>query len=111
MSKKCTCVLCGKEYETCNCSSDKKNNAWKIICDSSEHYQIHMILNDYCFKNIDKKHAKELLSRFDLSDYKNFEKSVVKLIDDILVDEDYGKSQKKVIKNKRTVNTVKVKNK
>lgn len=86
MSKKCKCILCGKEYETCNCSSDLTNRAWKIICDTSEHYQIYLILNDYKYKNIDKQTAKNLLNNFDLSNYKEFNKSAVKLITSILTE-------------------------
>lgn len=96
MNIKCKCVLCGKEYDTCNCGSDMKNHAWKVYCDTSEHYQIHLIVNDYAFGNIDKKSAKKLLSKFDLSNYKNFNKRAVETIDEILKEE--PKVTKKVAK-------------
>ena len=87
MNIKCKCVLCGKEYETCNCGSDMKNHAWKIYCDTSEHYQIHLIINDYAFGNIGKNSAKRLLSKFDLSNYEKFNKHAVEKIDEILKEE------------------------
>lgn len=92
--KKCICLVCGKEYETCNCSSDMRNSPWKAICDTSDHYQIYMILNDYAFGNIDKKAAKELLMKFDLSDYKNFKESAITLIDKILLEENNEKKKR-----------------
>lgn len=97
MNKKCKCILCGKEYETCNCNSDLSNKAWKVICDTSEHYQIYLILNDYKYGNIDKKSAKKLLNKFDLSNYKKFNKSAVKLISSILIEDNL---KRKTVKNK-----------
>lgn len=87
MSKKCKCVLCGKEYESCNCPSDSKNNSYRIIADSVEHYQIHLIITDYVFGNISKRDAKKMLEKFNLSDYKSFNKTAVIKLDEILSEE------------------------
>lgn len=102
--KKLKCIICGKEYETCNCASDKVNKAWKIICDTSNHYQIHCILNDYSFGNINKTQAKNLLNKCNIKDYQNYIPSVVNLIDKILEEElpqQNIKNKSKIIKKNK----------
>ena len=102
---KCKCIICDREYETCNCESDALNKSWKIVCDTEEHYQLYMLISQYRIGSITKELAKTKLKRFDLSDYKQYNKGVVSLIDEILKDE--SKSLEVSSKSK----TVKLKNK
>lgn len=94
MSKKLTCILCQKEYETCNCGSD--NHTWKVLCDTSNHYQIHLVLSDYNHKNIDAKQALYMLNKLDISGYENWNNDAKKMIEEIL---EYSKNTSPNINN------------
>lgn len=98
MSKKLNCILCQKEYETCNCGSD--NHTWKVLCDTSNHYQIHLVLSDYNHKNIDAKQAFYMLSKLDITGYENWNNDAKKMIEEIL---EYNKKDT-LNDNKKTKN-------
>ena len=45
MGKKFSCWICGKEHEYCpDCN---RTHAWKYVACCYEHYQIHLILDQY----------------------------------------------------------------
>lgn len=81
MNRKLTCILCGKEYETCNCGT--QNHSWKVLCDTSNHYQIHLILSDYNGGNIDAKQALNMLDRVDISGHETWNDGAQKLLAEI----------------------------
>lgn len=82
MNGKLTCILCGKEYETCNCGS--QNHSWKKLCDTSNHYQIHLILSDYNGGNINAKQALNMLDRVDISGHETWNDGAQRLLSEIL---------------------------
>lgn len=82
MSKKLNCIVCGKEYETCNCSKDLKT--YKVITDSVNCYQIYLIVSDFVNGVITREEAKKMLSKCDIKDYKKFKKPIVLSINKIL---------------------------
>lgn len=94
MSKKINCIVCGKEYETCNCSKDLKT--YKVITDNVNCYQIYLIVNDFVNEVITKEEAKKMLSKCDIKDYKKFKKPIVLSIDKILKENVVKKTNKKI---------------
>lgn len=96
------CSICGKGYYKCNSCAEMKNiTPWRSIVDSIEHYKIFIILRDYTNKYVDIKETKNLLEKCDLSEYKTFDKDVVKVIDEILSYKEEVKEQKVIKRNKR----------
>lgn len=82
MAGKLKCIICGTEYDTCNCARDL--NSWKKICCTSNHYQVYLILNDYNFGNIKKTGARKMLSRLDIADYDNWNVASKQLVHEII---------------------------
>lgn len=80
-----TCIVCGTGYHACDtCNELKKINSWQRFTDTSNHYKIFQIINDYSHKVIDKKYAFNMLNKCDLKGYKNFYPNITKIIDEIL---------------------------
>jgi hypothetical protein len=86
------CKICGKKYEVC--AESREKNSWKVLCDTSEHYQIFLLLTDYKAGNISKEYARERLAELGIKKgYKdNFKKNIKEIIDEIL------KVKKEVVK-------------
>lgn len=79
------CVICGTGYHSCDsCNEIRKFKSWQKITDTSNHYKIYQILNDYSYKIISIKMAQELLNKCDVHDYKTFKPNIIKMIDEIL---------------------------
>lgn len=56
------CTVCGKLYNYCpNC---KKYHSWKFYTDTAEHYQIHIILDNYRSKIYTKEDAVKAFEHF-----------------------------------------------
>ena len=81
-----TCVICGQKYHLCVACERKKASwkPWKMFVDKENCYNIYKVLNDYSFNKITKDEARELLSKFDLSDLNSFKENVKEKINDIL---------------------------
>lgn len=94
---KIKCIVCGNEYETCNCGSEN-NTPWKVLCDSSNHYRIHLMLTEYAAKLIDEDEAIAILDKCDISGWNDFTETYRNLIGELLT---YKK--KKEIENKKIV--------
>ena len=96
-----TCIICGKKYHSCDsCNNVKKIKPWRSITDTSNHYQIYLIINDYNYSNIDKKTARDMLLKCDLSELENFIPNVAKIIKDILsCDKNKTRKQKEKLNN------------
>ena len=93
------CVICGKGYHSCDsCSDIKKFRPWQKIADTSNHYKIYQILNDYVYEVISIAKAQELLKKCDISDYKTFKPNIVKTIDKIISFKEQKTQPKKVKK-------------
>jgi len=77
------CIICGVKYHHCDdCAKMKSFTPWRAICDTSEHYQILLIIKDYQAKGITKDEAKEQLGIVgitiaDISEFKDSTKSVL----------------------------------
>lgn len=82
--QKCICIVCGNEYDTCACKSDERIGSWKKVCDTDNHYQIYLVINDYCYGNITKTKAKSMLGKLDVTGWEDFIPSVSKVIGEIL---------------------------
>lgn len=91
-----TCVICGNKYHICKICDERKDSweSWKLLTDTSEHYQIFVILRDYDSKRITAEQARELLSSYDLSQKETWNLSIKKILNKI-----FGKQ-----KNNRTEN-------
>lgn len=61
MAKKFSCWICGKEHEYCpDCD---RTHGWKYVACCYEHYQIHVILNEYVEGVRTKEEARQALER------------------------------------------------
>lgn len=57
------CIVCGKEYDVClSCKNVKSYRPWRTVCDSIDHYKIHLVLSDHTNGFITSEEAKEQLS-------------------------------------------------
>lgn len=91
------CIVCGKGYHACNSCDDVKSfTPWKILTDTSNHYSIRLIIDDYTNNVIDKKKAKDMLKKCDLTGYKDFLPHVSKIISDILAYDDHEENTRKL---------------
>lgn len=90
------CSVCGNKYHVCQICEQRKGQweSWKLITDTSEHYQIFVILRDYDSKRITKGQAKELLSSYDLSQKETWNPSIKKILNKI-----FAEQKKKKISN------------
>lgn len=84
MSKTIKCIICNSSYHTCDCPKDL--HTWKVLCDTTNHYQIYLVLSDYNFGNITKARAKQMLAKLDISNYQNWGTNASKQIKEILED-------------------------
>lgn len=81
------CIICGVKYHHCDdCAKMKTFTPWRVICDTSEHYQILLIIKDYQANEITKDEAKDQLSiiGITLADISDFKDSVKSVLNDIL---------------------------
>jgi len=84
------CIICGVKYHHCDsCNQISTFTPWRVICDTSEHYQIYMIILDYQSNRITKEEAKEQLDvvGITINDIGSFKDSVKSILNDILVDD------------------------
>ena len=84
------CIICGVKYHHCDtCSQMKTFTPWRVICDTSEHYQIFMVIKEYEANRITKEEAKEQLDIIGITanDIGSFKDSVKAILNDILIDE------------------------
>lgn len=59
------CGVCGGEYDYClKC---EKTHAWKFYACSPEHYQIHMVLDQYRGGVFDKEMATDCFARYSIT--------------------------------------------
>ena len=47
------CDICGKKYY--RCLACEKIGSWKLVCDTPEHYQIYLVIQEY-----QQTHSKEI---------------------------------------------------
>lgn len=94
------CIICGKGYHACDSCDETRFLTWRRIADTSNHYDIRLVIDDYTSNVINKKTARKMLSKCDISDYKTFLPHIVKIIDEILDDTDEVKklTVKKAVK-------------
>lgn len=96
------CIVCGKGYHACDSCDETKFMTWRRLTDSSNHYEIRLVIDDYTSNVINKKQARKMLNKCDIDDYKTFLPHIVKIIDEILDDTDEVKRflKKKKLKKK-----------
>lgn len=83
------CAICGQGYTHCEyCSGVKSYSPWRNIVDTIDHYKIFIIVKDYNEKNIDKEQAKLQLESVDITGWKNFKPEVVKILSEILAEDE-----------------------
>ena len=103
------CIVCGTGYHACDSCDETRFVTWRRLTDTSNHYEIRLIIDDYTSNVINKKQAREMLKKCDIKDYKSFLPHVVKIIDDLLDDTDENKETKKVsYKQKETKSKKKI---
>lgn len=84
------CATCGKPYKPCvNCEeyAGKGLVFWRATCDTTECWQVHMILHSYYHKETDKDTAKMQLGMYLTEDMKPYAEDVRVLLADILQEE------------------------
>jgi hypothetical protein len=97
------CIICGTGYHACDSCDETKFTTWRRLTDTSNHFEIRLVIDDYTANVINKKTARKLLNKCDIKDYKNFLPHIVKIIDEILDDTDeVGKVKKVSYKSKET---------
>ena len=95
MMYKIKCIVCGNDYETCQCGNEN-DTPWKILCESSNHYRIHLAMTEYAANLIDEDEALDILDKCDITGWENFTDTYRQLIGELLT---YRK--KKEISSKR----------
>ena len=89
------CLSCGKQYEYCgSCANSRNLPAWKNIFDTETCKDIFECVSDYEQNAITKEHAKEMLSKYDLS--KVSMKDKIKTIVNEIVNEDNIENEEKI---------------
>ncbi len=99
MPKKIKCIICGHEYDYCNCKAEIA--MWGHICDTLEHYQTYVIIREYTNQIIKKEDAKNKLKQLGIDkEYKTFLPNVVQILDEILEEDTNTTSKTKSSKTK-----------
>ena len=79
-----TCLVCGKNYHYCySCPSDLQNPSWKNLFDTEECKEIFNILCKNGQGMITDDEAKELLSKYDLTQKDSFVDNIKNHIDKV----------------------------
>lgn len=79
-----TCSICGRPYYKCiSCRDAMALNPWKILCCSSQHYQVHQIIKGRNSGVYTKDEAKNKLKNIDI-DINDFKPNIKKIVEDIL---------------------------
>lgn len=84
--KKTTCCVCGSEYEVCHFCPEVANfTPWRRICDTTQHYQIYLVLSEYSGKVLSRTDARKQLERLNVNvnNCKTFRPSVYAAIKEI----------------------------
>lgn len=79
-----TCCICSKQYSYCpNCAEDSLKPIYLTSFCSENCKNIYTACARYNAKQINKKEAKTLLSRCDISDFNNYTDSTQRIIKEI----------------------------
>mgnify|MGYP004508184677 FL=1 len=76
---------------------------WRRLTDSSNHYEIRLVIDDYTSNVINKKQARKMLNKCNIDDYKTFLPHIVKIIDEILDDTNEVKKVSKIKETKKEI--------
>ena len=85
-----TCVTCGKEYKGCRyCEEAKKNGRfmWRQSCDTTECFQVLLIVSDFYYGKISKKDAKQRITPLLTEDMKPYHESARGTIGQIMAED------------------------
>lgn len=96
-TQKAWCRVCGKEYDVCpTCASVRTYTPWRTICDTSQHYQIWVIVDQYKKGVIGKTAARKMLQRvrIKVGDAKGYIPAVRDMIQEILREPAAAKREK-----------------
>lgn len=69
------CLVCGKKYNLCRSCNEMKNHglfSWRATCDTTECFQVFVVLNDFDYGKITREEARKQLDRFLSEDMKPF---------------------------------------
>lgn len=79
-----TCSICGRPYYKCiSCRDAMALNPWKILCCSSQHYQVHQVIKGRNSGVYTKDEAKNRLKNIDI-DIEDFKPRIKQIVEDIL---------------------------
>lgn len=81
------CRVCGKAYDVCpHCATVRYYTPWRTICDTAQHYQIWVIVDQYKKGILDRAAAKRMLQkhRVRASDWKGYLPPVRDTVQEIL---------------------------
>ena len=82
-----TCSICGRPYYKCiSCKDAMALNPWKILCCSSQHYQVHQVIKGRNSGVYTKNEAKNKLKNIGISDIdvEGFKPHIKQIVKDIL---------------------------
>lgn len=79
-----TCSICGRPYYKCiSCRDAMALNPWKILCCSSQHYQVHQVIKGRNSGVYTKDEAKNKLKNIDIN-VEDFKPRIKQIVEDIL---------------------------
>ena len=79
-----TCSICGRPYYKCiSCRDTMALNPWKILCCSSQHYQVHQVIKGRNSGVYTKDEAKSRLKNIDIN-IEDFKPRIKQIVEDIL---------------------------
>ena len=79
-----TCSICGRPYYKCiSCRDTMALNPWKILCCSSQHYQVHQVIKGRNSGVYTKDEAKNRLKNIDIN-IEDFKPRIKQIVEDIL---------------------------
>lgn len=84
-----TCVTCGKLYKGCRTCEDARDAGvfmWRQSCDTTECFQVHMVIKDYYNNEVSKEAAKKLLEGIITDEMKPYEPNTRWLIEEIMAE-------------------------
>lgn len=81
------CSICGNEYYMClSCKDIMALHPYKRYTDTAEHYKVYQIIHGYKNGVYTKAEAKAKFGNVDLSDKSTYREHLIKIIDEILSD-------------------------
>ena len=100
------CIVCGKGYHACDSCDETKFITWRRLTDSSNHYEIRLVIDDYTSNVINKKQARKMLNKCDIDDYKTFLPHIVKINSTEMIEKETKKEIVEIENKKQRIEVI-----